>query len=81
MAAKDNAWSQEFPVASFTIPSKEFTEEQVVIALKEKDGLQGVGQSSEDPYARAIQYVEKHRILEVFQVRFHTPTPPRCPPI
>ena len=72
MAAKDNAGFQEFPQASFAIPSEADAEERVVLALNVKDGHQSPAQSVEDPYTRAVKYVEKHRIVEVFQVTIET---------
>lgn len=69
MAAKDNESVQTFPQASFDIPPKEHLEEAVVLALNVQDGQQSLGQSVEDPYTRAVRYLEKHRIVEIFQVR------------
>ena len=68
MAAKDNESVQTFPQANFDIPPKEHLEEAVVLALNVQDGQQSLGQSVEDPYTRAVRYLEKHRIVEIFQV-------------
>lgn len=73
MAAKeDNESHQEFPVASFPIPSRAELEERVVLALNSKDGQQSCVQDGADPYTKAVNYVEKHRIIEVFQVSMDT---------
>lgn len=67
MAAKDSAGFQEFPLASFAVPSVEQMEERVALVVNSQDGLQSLGQSVEDPYPRAVKYIERHRIVEVFQ--------------
>ena len=72
MAAEDSAGIQEFPQASFAVPSRADIEESVALAFNVKDGQQSSGQSSEDPYTRAVKYVEKHHIVEVFQVTMGT---------
>lgn len=72
MAAKDNAGFQEFPQASFAVPSEEQMEERVALVVNSQDGLQSPGQSVEDPYPRAVKYIERHRIVEVFQVTMET---------
>lgn len=69
MAAKDNESVQTFPPAGFDIPPKEHIEEAVVLALNVQDGQQSLGQSVGDPYTRAVHYLEKHHIVEIFQVR------------
>lgn len=69
MAAKDCAGFQEFPQAQFTTPSQKELEEQLCIALNLKDGQQSAGQSSEDPYTRAVRYINEHGIVEVLQVK------------
>lgn len=69
MAAKDNESVQSFPLAGFDIPSKEHLEEAVVLSLNVQDGHQSLGQSVEDPYTRAVSYLEKHHIVEIFQVQ------------
>lgn len=73
--AEDNGGFQDFPQASFAIPSKKELEERVALAFNVKDGQQSSGQSDEDPYSRAVKYVEKHRIVDVFQVTMETPPP------
>lgn len=70
--AEDNGGYQDFPQASFAIPSKEEIEERVALAFNVKDGQQSSGQNDEDPYSRAVKYIEKHRIVEVFQVTMET---------
>lgn len=73
MAAKDSAWEQRFDRTSFpTASSKQNAEENVVLSVNRHDGLQSGGQSIQDPYTRAIKYVEEHRIVEVFQVTIAT---------
>lgn len=72
MAAKDSAGFQEFPLASFAVPSVEQMEERVALVVNSQDGLQSLGQSVEDPYPRAVKYIERHRIVEVFQVTMET---------
>ena len=69
MAAQEDSEShREFPVASFSVPSRSEQEERVVLALNAKDGQQSCTQDAQDPYTRALEYVEKHRIVEIFQV-------------
>ena len=68
MAAKDCAGVQEFPQATFAVPSKQELEELSALCSNVAEGQQSAGQSTEDPYTRAVRYIEKHRIVEVFQV-------------
>ena len=75
MAAKESAGFQEFPQASFAVPSVEQMEERVALVVNSQDGLQSLGQSAEDPYPRAVKYIERHRIVEVFQVTMETLQP------
>lgn len=67
MAAEDKVGFQQFPRATFTIPSKQEMKEQIYLALNLKDGQKSVGQSPEDPYTKAVKYIEEHQIVEVFQ--------------
>ena len=70
-AQEDNESHQEFSVASFAVPSRAELEERLVLSLNTKDGQQSCAQDGADPYTQAVQYVEKHRIVEIFQVRIH----------
>ena len=73
MAAQaDNESHQEFPVASFSVPSRAELEERLVLSLNAKDGQQACAQDAADPYTKAVHYVEKHRIVEIFQVSMET---------
>lgn len=75
MAAEEGAVSagfQQFPLTTHPLPNEEEMKEQICIALNLKDGQQSAGQSTEDPYTQAIKYIEKHRIMEVFQVTIAT---------
>ena len=72
MAAEDRVGVQHFPRAGFDIPSKEQIEETSAIAQNLLEGQQSVGQSLEDPYTRAVHYLEKHRIVEILQVTMVT---------
>lgn len=68
MASQEDCEShQEFSVASFAVPSRAELEERVVLAMNLKDGQQSCTQDSADPYTKAVHYVEKHRIVEIFQ--------------
>ncbi len=79
MAAKDSAGVQEFPQAVFSVPFRADAEERVALAFNVKDGQQSVGQGVEDPYTKAVKYMEKHQIAEVLQVTIETVTPYRIP--
>ena len=68
MAANDNVGFHQFPQAAYPVPDSKEVEEKVAIALNLKDGQKSLGQSTEDPYTRALNYIEEHRITEVFQV-------------
>lgn len=74
MAAEDKAGHQEFPLAVHDIPPREQIEEASAIAENLLEGHQGVGQGLEDPYTRAVHYLEKHRIVEILQVTMETGT-------
>ena len=67
-AQEDNESHQEFSVASFAVPSRAELEERLVLSLNTKDGQKSCAQDGADPYTKAVQYVEKHRIVEIFQV-------------
>ncbi|CAI8055515.1 Testis-specific expressed protein 55 [Geodia barretti] len=66
-AQEDNESHQQFPVASFAVPSRTELEERLVLALNTRDGQQSCAQDGADPYTRAVRYVEQHRIVEIFQ--------------
>lgn len=67
MAAKKSPGYQQFPLVPTTMLSEEETREQIYMALNLKDGQKSATQSLEDPYTRAVNYIEKHKIVEVFQ--------------
>lgn len=69
MAAKDNESMQQFPLVKNALLNERELHEQLKLMANVKDGQQSVGQSEQDPYTRAVKYLEQHRILEVFQVR------------
>lgn len=66
-AQEDNESNLEFSVASFAVPSRAELEERLVLELNTKDGQQSCVQDATDPYTKAVNYVEKHRIVEIFQ--------------
>lgn len=73
MAEKDNVGFQEFPNAAFNIPRKELMEELSAMTQNLMEGHQGVGEEKEDdPYSKAVHYLEKHRIVEILQVTIET---------
>lgn len=72
MAAKDCEGFQQFPQAAFEVPSREHIEEAAAITANLMDGQKSVGQSMQDPYTASVHYLEKHRIVEVFQVTMET---------
>ena len=72
MAAEDKAGLQQFPQAGFVIPPKEQIEEASAIAQNLLEGQQCAGQGLEDPYTRAVHYLEKHHIVEILQVTMVT---------
>ena len=74
-AQEDREYNQEFSVASFPVPSRAELEERLVLALNTKDGQQSCVQDAADPYTAAVNYVEKHRIIEIFQVSMETLSP------
>lgn len=68
----DNKGCQEFPRALYKVPSREQIEEASAIAQNLLEGHQRVGQGLDDPYTRAVHYLEKHRIVEILQVTMET---------
>lgn len=73
MSAKDKEGFQGFPQASSSIPHPLQMEEVSAIAQTLLEGQQGVGESADgDPYANAVRYLEKHRIIEILQVTMET---------
>ena len=69
MAAKDKESMQQFPLVKNALLNDRELHEHLKLMENVKDGQQSVGQSEQDPYTRAVKYLEHHRILEVFQVR------------
>ena len=63
---------QQFPLVSYSIPDDDEIKERIALALNLKDGQQSIGQSEQDPYTLAVKYIEKHKIVEVFQVTIAT---------
>jgi hypothetical protein len=64
----DNVGFQQFPLISpSSIPSEEEFKEELYMRLNLKDGQQSATQSMEDPYTQAVKYIERHKIVEVFQ--------------
>ena len=72
MAAKNASGFQQFPLAPSSLLSEQETKEQIYVALNLKDGQQSATQSMEDPYTKAVNYIEKHKIVQVFQVTMTT---------
>jgi len=68
MAAKDNEGFQQFPNACSTIPEQAVLEEEIELNLSLSEGQQSIGDSEQDPYNKAVKYLEEHHIIEVFQV-------------
>lgn len=69
MAAKDHEGYQQFPNASDTVPNQVVLEEEIELKLSLLEGHQSVGESEEDPYNKAVRYLEEHHIIEIFQVQ------------
>lgn len=69
MAAKDKESAQQFPLMKNSLLNERELHEHLKLMDNVKDGQQSLGQSEQDPYTRAVKYLEHHRILEVFQVR------------
>ena len=68
MAAKDHEGFQQFPNASDTVPNQVVLEEEIELKLSLLEGHQSTGESEEDPYNKAVRYLEEHHIIEIFQV-------------
>lgn len=68
MAAKDKESMQQFPLIKNALLNDRELHEHLKLMENVKDGQQSLGQSEQDPYTRAVKYLEHHRILEVFQV-------------
>ena len=73
MAARDNEGFQQFSKAVYPVPTREQVEEAAAIAANLIDGQKSLGQSMQDPYTASVNYLEKHRIVEIFQVTMETP--------
>ncbi|XP_064402747.1 testis-specific expressed protein 55-like [Halichondria panicea] len=67
MSAKDNEGCQAFSQATDSVPSREHIEQAAAIAANVIDGQKSIGQSMQDPYTASVHYLEKHRIVEIFQ--------------
>lgn len=72
MAASESKSFQQFPQATFAVPTREHIEEIVAISANLVDGQKSAGQSVEDPYSAAVQYLEKHHVVEVLEVTMET---------
>ena len=70
MAAKDHEGFQQFPDASDAVPNQVVLEEEIELKLSLLEGHQSIGESEEDPYNKAVKYLEEHHIIEIFQVIF-----------
>ena len=70
MAAKDHEGFQQFPEASGAVPNQVVLEEEIELKLSLLEGHQSIGESEEDPYNKAVKYLEEHHIIEIFQVIF-----------
>ena len=68
MAAKDHEGFQQFPNASDAVPNQVVLEEEIELKLSLLEGHQSIGESEEDPYNKAVKYLEEHHIIEIFQV-------------
>ena len=73
MAAKDHEGYQQFPNASDAVPNQVVLEEEIELKLSLLEGHQSIGESEEDPYNKAVRYLEEHHIMKVFQVISHFP--------
>lgn len=72
MSAKDSKGFQQFTPADHSVYSREQSEQAAAIAANLIDGQSSLGQSMQDPYTASVNYLEKHRIVEVFQVTMET---------
>ncbi len=68
MSAKNNEGFQAFSQTNNAVLSREQAEEAASIAANVVDGQKSLGQSMQDPYTASVHYLEKHRIVEIFQV-------------
>jgi len=68
MAAKDHEGFQQFPNACDAVPDQVILEEEIELKLSLLEGHQSTGESEDDPYNKAVKYLEKHHIVEIFQV-------------
>lgn len=73
MAARDHEGFQQFPNASDTVPNQVVLEEEIELKLSLSEGHQSIGESEEDPYNKAVRYLEEHHIIEIFQVQSSLP--------
>ena len=73
MAAQEDREShQAFSAVMYATPTASNMEERLILALNAKDGQQSCSQDETNPYTRAVKYVEKHCIVEIFQVTMET---------
>lgn len=68
MAARDHEGVQQFPNAADAVPNQVILEEEIELKLSTLEGHQSIGESGEDPYNKAVRYLEEHHIIEIFQV-------------
>ncbi len=70
-SSKKNEGFQAFSQANNAVLTREQAEEAAAIAANLMDGQKSIGQSMQDPYTASVHYLEKHRIVEIFQVTVH----------